>query len=88
MTGADRIIRWSTAGEVDGVAVWRLAVLALAAMEGSATRTPAASHADGSRRSILGAEAIDPVAVAPRWLNWRHPASGVGRGNILQFAGR
>ena len=36
-----------------------LAVLALAAMEGCATRTPAApapaaSHADGSRRSVAG----------------------------------
>jgi hypothetical protein len=20
-----------------------------------------------------GADAIDPVAIAPRWLNWRHP---------------
>jgi hypothetical protein len=55
-----------------------LAVLALAAMEGCATRTPAApapaaSHADGSRRSVVRADTIDPVAVAPRWLNWRHP---------------
>ena len=55
-----------------------LAVLALAAMEGYATRTPAApapaaSHADGSRRSVVRADTIDPVAVAPRWLNWRHP---------------
>jgi hypothetical protein len=50
-----------------------LAVLALAAMEGCATRTPAASHADGSRRSVVRADIIDPVAVAPRWLNWRHP---------------
>jgi hypothetical protein len=34
---------------------------------------PAASHADGSRRSVVRADTIDPVAVAPRWLNWRHP---------------
>src|ERR1700733_1845835 len=70
-----------------------LAVLALAAMAGCATRTPAApapaaSHADGSRRSVVRADTIDPVAVAARWLNWRHRPSGVGRGSILQFAGR
>jgi hypothetical protein len=70
-----------------------LAVLALAAMEGCATRTPAApapaaSHADGSRRSVVRADTVDPVAVAPRWLNWHHPPSGVDRGKILQFAGR
>jgi hypothetical protein len=34
---------------------------------------PAASHADGSRRSVVRADTIDPVAVAPRRLNWRHP---------------
>ena len=28
-------------------------------------RTPAGA--------ALGADAIDPVAIAPRWLNWRHP---------------
>ena len=27
---------------------------------------PAASHADGSRRSVLGPDAIDPVAVVRR----------------------
>jgi hypothetical protein len=47
-----------------------------------------ASNADGCRRSVVRADAIDPVAVAPRCLNWRHPTSGVGRGNILQFVGR
>jgi hypothetical protein len=54
-----------------------LAVPALAAMVGCATwtpaaRAPAASHADGSRRSVVRADTIDPVAVAARWLNWRH----------------
>jgi hypothetical protein len=35
-------------------------------------RAPAASHADDSRRSVVRADTIDPVAVATRWLNWRH----------------
>ena len=38
-----------------------------------AAPAPSASHADGSRRSIVRADTIDPVAVAPRWLNWRPP---------------
>jgi hypothetical protein len=41
-------------------------------------RPAAASDADGSRRSVVRADTIDPVAVAARWLSWRHPSLARG----------